>query len=294
MGGRKVSVVIPTYRDTEGLLSTLDALSRQTYPAEFTEILCIDNTPNFELRDQAASLAPAQLLHEPRPGSYAARNRGIESATGEIFAFTDADCLPEPEWLAAGIAELEHHPDGALIAGNIRVFAEDPERPTPVEVLEILTAFPQERYAEKDHFGATANVFVPRCVIERAGPFTDTLASGGDNEFGNRVHAAGFPVVYGRSVVVRHPARQSLRALLAKTRRVVEGVHVLEKKGRLPAGLSRKAFYKDLRPPVLACWRLVKASGPGNVVRRIRASAALVIWRYYRAAYRLKVMVRSR
>lgn len=293
MSKPKVSVIIPTFRDTEGLLATLGALSRQTYPTELTEILCIDNTPGFELRDQAAALAPAWLLHEPRPGSYAARNRGLAEATGEVLAFTDADCLPDPEWIAAGVSTLEQHPDGALVAGNIEVFARDPQKPTAVEVLQICTAFPQERYAKVAHFGATANVFVYRRVIERVGPFLDGLVSGGDSEFGQRVHAAGFPVVYGKSVIVRHPARRSLAALLAKTRRVVTGVYVLERDGQKPKGGFLRGFFKDLRPPVLTCWNIVKTPAPGGLVRRIRAAGVLILWRYYRAAYRLKVMLRG-
>ncbi|WP_160116598.1 glycosyltransferase family 2 protein [Ruegeria sp. AU67] len=289
-----MSIIIPTFRDTAGLRSTLDALSQQSYPKELTEILCIDNTPDFELCDQAASLFPARLLHEPRPGSYAARNRGLAEATGEVFAFTDAACVPEPNWITSGIAELERHPTGALVAGKIQVFAEDPKKPTAVEILQIHTAFPQETYATRNHFGATANVFVSRGVIEKAGPFLGTLLSGGDHEFGRRVHASGFPVVYGETVVIRHPARRHLKAALSKSRRVVKGVYVMEKRGRLPHGHFRRGLYRDLRPPVLTCWALLTSPLPGGITRRLRAAGAMVFLRYYRAAYRLKIMAGSK
>lgn len=288
----KVSVIIPTFRDTEGLRATLDALSRQTYPATRIEILCIDNTPDFELGDQLASLAPARLLHEPRPGSYAARNRGLAEATGEVFAFTDADCLPDSDWLEAGVAELARHPRGALIAGNIKSFSEDPENPTPVEALEIRSAFPQERYATLHHFGATANVFVTRSVVDQAGPFLSGLISGGDKEFGSRVYASGFPVIYCQAATVRHPARRELGALLAKTRRVVAGVYDLEMRGRVPKGSFLRGFFGDLRPPVKTCWNIISTPASEGLYKRFQVAGVVILVRYYRAIYRLRVLAR--
>ena len=40
------------------------------------------------------------LLREPKQGAYAARNRGLDQALGEILAFTDADCVPKSDWLS--------------------------------------------------------------------------------------------------------------------------------------------------------------------------------------------------
>ncbi|WP_353057092.1 glycosyltransferase family A protein [Microbulbifer sp. VAAF005] len=35
-----------------------------------------------------------------KPGSYAARNKGVELAEGDWLIFTDADCLPDSKWIA--------------------------------------------------------------------------------------------------------------------------------------------------------------------------------------------------
>jgi GT2 family glycosyltransferase len=287
---KRVSVIVPTFRDAEGLALCLAALRAQTYPAASTEILVIDNTPEFELREKAAAFAPARLLHAPSPGSYAARNRGIAAADGDILAFTDADCLPGPTWIEEGVRALERHPEGALIAGRIEVFARDPRRPTAVELFEISQAFPQQRYATVGRFGATANVFVPRKVIEAVGPFDATLASGGDGEFGQRVHAAGFPVVYAEEVAVRHPARRAIGELLGKTRRVARGAHDLERAGQLPKGSFARGLLRDLRPPVQTCWNLLRDPRLGGL-GGVKAAGVMVFWRYYRAGYRLSLLM---
>ena len=79
---------------------------------------------------------------------------------------------------------------------GIEVFARDPHAPTLAELWELERAFPQERYLRELHFSVTANAFTTRAVIERVGTFNADLKSGGDREFGERVWAAGLPLVY--------------------------------------------------------------------------------------------------
>ena len=65
-------------------------------------------------------LRAARLLDCPAPGSYAARNFGAARARGALLVFTDADCAPEPGWLAALAAAAAAQP-GRLLAGPVRM-----------------------------------------------------------------------------------------------------------------------------------------------------------------------------
>ena len=286
---KRVSVIVPTFREGERLTDCLQALRNQTCPSSQFEVIVIDNTPEFELR--GAGFHEARLLHEPRPGPYAARNRGIAEARGEALAFTDADCLPNPTWIEEGLDALTSYPEGALIAGEIEVFAHNPDRPTAAELFEIGHAFPQEHYARDRQFGATANVFVTRDVIETVGSFDGALISGGDSEFGRRVHDAGFPIVYAERAVVRHPGRRTLKELFSKMRRDVRGARDLERAAQLPRGTFVSGFFHDLRPPVQTCWRLLRDPHLGGGLSGIKAAGVMVLWRYYRAGYRLWLLL---
>lgn len=216
----RVSVIIPVFNDAAGLAQCLDHIARQSYPAELTEVLVVDNGSAEDIAPVVrAHLPAARLLRESRPGSYAARNRALQEATGDVLAFTDADCWPEEDWLKCGVARLSGDPALGLVAGHVELVPRDPRRPTGAELYDMTYALRQRDYLEKQHFGATANLFTRRPVIAAVGPFDAALKSRGDYEWGRRVHAAGHGQVYAPEVVVRHPARGTLRAMAAKARR---------------------------------------------------------------------------
>lgn len=223
-----VSVVVPV-RDDDRLRSCLDALAAQTLPAAAVEVVVVDNG------SAAPVTVPAgvRLLTEPRRGSYAARNRGLAACRAPVVAFTDADCLPAPEWLECGLAALASGPD--VVTGPVEVFPAVPGRPGGFELYDALTAFPQEHFVARFGFGVTANLLVRRPVFDAVGPFDPTLRSGGDAEWGERATAAGHPPAYRPEVLVRHPARRSLAELVEKTRRTTRGVEqIAARKGGAP------------------------------------------------------------
>lgn len=218
-----VSVVIPVRDDAERLRACLDALAAQTYPAERMEVWVVDNGSREDPVAVCADRPGVRLLSEPRWGSYAARNAGIAAARGEMLAFTDSDCLPEPDWLARGVDRLQDRPDAGFVGGRVEMTYADPARPTPAEIYDRLIRFPQEVDVLRNRRSVTANVLIPRAVLDAVGPFRAELESGGDLELTRRISDAGFAPVYGPDVVVRHPARRTMRELIDKQRRIARG-----------------------------------------------------------------------
>lgn len=219
-----VSVIIPVYNDRRRLARCLEALQDQTYPEDRYEVVVVDNGSDESPARVTDRFDNVRLAVEPRQGSYAARNRGLTVAEGEMLAFTDADCVPEPQWLERGVACFAGTPECGMVAGHVKLTARRPGRPTACERYDQLFYLDQERAVKRGKYGATANLFTAKEVIRTVGPFDATLKSSGDNEWGQRVHRAGFRQVYCPEAVVRHPARHSLKELLRKELRVAGGL----------------------------------------------------------------------
>src|SRR5689334_19778980 len=201
------SVIIPVYNDGERLRTCLTALSRQTYGTDRFEVIVVDNGSKVSPAPIVSGFPFARFTTETRPGSYCARNHGLSLAKGEILAFTDADCVPRPDWLERGVSAFLREPNAGLVGGKIQVFFKDPENPTFVEVYESVRAFPQHDYIREHRYGATANMITSRAVMDRVGRFNDALKSSGDKDFGNRVDKAGLKLIYADDAIVEHPAR---------------------------------------------------------------------------------------
>jgi glycosyltransferase involved in cell wall biosynthesis len=112
-----VSVVIPIYNGEADLPELLNCLRSQTYPA--AEYLLVDNGST----DRTLALLQAQdwltaLSETAIQSSYAARNTGIRIAQAPIVAFTDADCRPQPDWLAQLVQPFADETIG-MVAGEI-------------------------------------------------------------------------------------------------------------------------------------------------------------------------------
>ncbi|MEM6812608.1 MAG: glycosyltransferase, partial [Pseudomonadota bacterium] len=224
-----VSVIIPVFNDSKRLVTCLTALSNQSYGQENYEVIVADNGSTDDISSAAKEFS-VTLVSEKKPGSYAARNKGLSVAKGEILAFTDADCIPREDWVETGVKKVLESQNCGLIAGRIDVILKDPENPSIIEFFDSATAFPQKHFIEADKFGATANIFTTKKVIKNVGGFNSELKSNGDREWGNRVHKAGYALIYDHSLCVRHPARHKFSQIRKKYARLIGGQHDLNTK----------------------------------------------------------------
>ncbi len=220
---RGVSVIIPTFKDTDNLIKCLQALYSQSYLQDRIEIIVVNNDPKENISYLQNQFNKLIILSEDKVGSYAARNRGVQCSTREILAFTDSDCIPNTQWLKKGVDYLKSHRTCMILGGEIKKVFLNQKSPTSIELYDHFSFHQQEKYASKYHFAVTANLFVKREVFNRIGSFNEKMKSGGDSEFGNRAWNAGFDICYDSDAVVTHQAIHDIKQLLGKIRRVTGG-----------------------------------------------------------------------
>nr|WP_245809881.1 glycosyltransferase [Halorubrum vacuolatum] len=224
-----MSIIVPVYNDPDGIRTTLKSLlSQSTDPAQ---IIVVDNgstdrTPETvrSYMDDHANLA--LLFEHEIQSSYAARNTGIRHTDAEILAFVDADMTVPEDWLESAI-ETFRITDAGYMGCPVELTL--PENPPLPARYDHHTGFPVEGYLESQHFAPTCCLFVRRAVFEDVGLFDHRLESGGDKEFGNRVHAAGYELHFAADVTMYHPTRNTLRAHMKKDRRVGRGLCQLQR-----------------------------------------------------------------
>jgi glycosyltransferase involved in cell wall biosynthesis len=288
-----VSVIIPVYNDADRLALCLMALDGQTYPRHLLEIVVVDNGSEDDVVEIAERFEGVRLLREPRPGSYAARNRGIVEAKGDIIAFTDADCRPTSTWIERAVRHLVDNPGIGVVGGRIEVVAMDPNNPSGVELYEIMTGFPQQRYIEEFRFAATASMFTRMSVFDLVGLFNEELMSGGDREWGMRVHASGFRLRYADDVITVHPARNTLRQLYMKSKRRHAGVRDASSM-RKSSRASGKKLLRNLVPPVRTGWRMLQDDRVPTIWAWVRLVAVLTLVRLLSVWFTLRFAVGGR
>jgi GT2 family glycosyltransferase len=104
----RFSVVIPAYNAGKTLARALDSVLTQTWPAH--EIIVVDDGSSDNSREVVAAYGGRVIyLQQENAGPSAARNRGVEAASGEWIAFLDAD-----DWYYP--ARLESH--ASMIAAD--------------------------------------------------------------------------------------------------------------------------------------------------------------------------------
>lgn len=266
-----VTIIVPAYNEIGRIGRCIQALREQSWPADRLQIIVADNGSSdgtWELLTRAAGVLAVQEL---RPGSYAARNLALRHATGDIVGFTDADCIPEVEWVRSAVARLED-PQIGIVAGHVELdYGHEPPF-SASELWEQRFAFKQAENA-RNRVCVTANWFSRRSLLEKMGGFDDNVRSGGDYKLSAAIAAAGYQIVYAADAIVRHPARTSISELVSKRRRVVGGIYMARWRR-----ISRFPFFVALliRDEFIRIAKVLSRS-PLSIRDRVRLSGVMLL-----------------
>jgi len=210
----RVSVVIPVYQGERWIAGCLKSVLDQTFPSDLYEVIVVNNGST----DRTAAIAegfPVRVVDEPRRGVGSARNAGVAQASGELIVFTDADCVADPNWLAALVGRFDSEPGLGGVGGYLPGL--DPQTPVQYYIAE-RRLLSQEVAVEERPFSApyviTANALLPRQLIEDAGGFDPLCAtSGEDADLCWRIGDKGRRFAFAPDAVVYHRHRSTVGAL---------------------------------------------------------------------------------
>lgn len=215
-----ITVIIPAYNAQGYLDLLLTSLIDQEYPKGFIEIILINNNSTDNTKCIAQGYPITCLDETNSQSSYVTRNTGIKHAKNEIIAFIDADCLPDPNWLREGVAELAEA-DADIAGGRVEFYYS--ERKTAAEFYDSMTNMQVENYICERGVAPTANLFVRASLFDKVGLFPEDAISGADIRWTKKATSMGYKLVYAPRAVVQHPSR-TFRELLAKHIRVGTGL----------------------------------------------------------------------
>ncbi|MCA9921165.1 MAG: glycosyltransferase [Anaerolineales bacterium] len=113
-----ISVITPTYNRAHLIRESIDSVLQQTF-TDFEHIV-IDDGSTDETEAVIKQIDDPRLKYIKREngGASAARNTGLQAATGEWVAFLDSDDLYLPNRLALQMAKGQEVPDAGLVFGQ--------------------------------------------------------------------------------------------------------------------------------------------------------------------------------
>ncbi len=237
-----VTVVVASHARPLRLLWLLNALQEQTFsePWELVVVHDYDASTAGRVLDRHPLTASGRLRHlaiEPGTGSPSRqRNLGWRAARGELIAFTDDDCRPEPTWLDRLVAAARNaeshivqgatHPDphehALLSAPHVRTLLIEPVSP----------------------FAQTCNILYPRAVLERLDGFDERAIAGEDVGLSLRARAAGHRIVAAHDAVVFHAVESfTLPQILRQNLKWRHLAYLVKRHPELRADLTLHVFW---------------------------------------------------
>ena len=204
-----VSVIVCSYNGAKTMAACLDSLGKINYPAY--EVILVDDGSTDNTAQIAARFPNVRYIRQSNHGLSHARNTGAAAAKGEVFAYTDSDCMADPDWL--------YYLIGTLLSGDYAgVGGPNVSPPAQNWIQACVAAAP----GGPSHVLLTDTVaeHIPGCnmawyrwAFESVGGFDPEYHKAGDDvDFCWRVQQAGYVVAFSPTAIVWHHRRFTLRA----------------------------------------------------------------------------------
>src|SRR3954469_18250467 len=259
----RVSVVVCSYnadRTMEACLASLEVLDYPDY-----EVIVVNDGSTDRTLEIAERFPYCRIISQPNKGLSVARNVGAEAATGEIVAYTDSDCVADPDWLTYLVGKMEASnlaacggpnfppPEDSLVPAAVAV---SPGGPTHVLISDEVA----------EHIAGCNMAFRREVLLELGGFDPVYRAAGDDVDICWRFQDAGHTIGFSAAAIVWHYRRNTVQAYLNQQRGYGEAEALVYAKHPFRFNLFGQAkwlgrIYGDLSPALLLSRRPVIYSG---------------------------------
>ncbi len=203
-----VSIIIPTFKRPPLLLKCLEHLAQQNFLKDKHEIIVVTDGPDIETKTEVSFFSQQHFflnlscysLAEKR-GPAAARNKGAQQAKGELIVFTDDDCLPLADWVAAYWNAYETNAENpAAFTGKTIV----PHSETPTDYEKNIANLQTAEFI-------TANCAITKNAFEKVGGFDEEfpIAWREDSDMHFKLIESSIPIIQVQNAIVIHPVRKA-------------------------------------------------------------------------------------
>jgi glycosyltransferase involved in cell wall biosynthesis len=206
-----VSVIVCSYNGAKTLEACLQSLGKMDYPDY--EIILVDDGSTDNTAAIAARFPNVNYIHQTNHGLSHARNTGARAAKGEIFAYTDSDCMADKDWLYYLVGALLSEDFAGVGGPNVTppatnwiqaCVAAAPGGPSHVLLTD----------TEAEHIPG-CNMAFYRWAFESVGGFDAEYRKAGDDvDFCWRLQQSGNVIGFSPTAIVWHYRRFTLRAFL--------------------------------------------------------------------------------
>jgi glycosyltransferase involved in cell wall biosynthesis len=227
----RASVVVAARNAAGAIGDCLASLAALDYPR--VEVIVADDGSTDETAE-VARRAGATVVAGEGLGPAAARNAGVRASSGEIVAFTDADCTVEPSWLRE-LASTLTAVNAASAGGPQRNVFANPSWAPAIEAFFRASSAVAEY--TRSHGEARAVPHNASCSSAywrgdflAVGGFTPGLWPGEDVDLDYRLRRIGRPAFFVPGAVVVHHRPGGLRWFVSMMRRYGHGQGVLARR----------------------------------------------------------------
>ncbi|HZT89329.1 MAG TPA: glycosyltransferase [Stellaceae bacterium] len=211
----RVSVVVCSYNAERTMDQCLASLEKLNYPDY--EVIVVNDGSTDRTLEIAERYPYCRIISQPNRGLSVARNVGAEAATGEIVAYTDSDCVADPDWLTYLVGKMEERalaacggpnfppPEDALVPAAVAV---SPGGPTHVLISDEIA----------EHI-AGCNMAFRRDALLGLGGFDPVYRAAGDDvDICWRFQDAGHVIGFSPAATVWHFRRNTAKAYINQQR----------------------------------------------------------------------------